>query len=101
MNEHVGFAESERHRTSFGQQIHQPFRHAFDGFAQGGARAFQALAQLALVELGAGRDATIDRHGAQMSRHLVVKGAAHDLNARHVAALRKCILYSLYTPWGR
>ena len=38
----------------------------------------QHLAQLALVELGAGRDAAFDQHLAQALRHLLVQGGARD-----------------------
>src|SRR3984957_11780148 len=98
--QHVGFAELDRHRASVGQQVHQPFRrHALDSFAQGGARDLQELAQLALVEFGAGGDATFDKHRAQVSRHLVMKGAAYDLNdLRHAGgSLKMNFVFTLYS----
>jgi hypothetical protein len=39
---------------------------------------FSSLAQLALVELGAGRDAPFHQHLAQPLRHLLVQGGARD-----------------------
>ena len=39
---------------------------------------FSTSAQLAFVELGAGRDAVFDQHLAQALRHLLVQGGARD-----------------------
>jgi hypothetical protein len=52
---HVGFGQLDGHRAAVGQQVDQAFGgQQLDGLAQRRARHVQLLAQLTLVELGAG-----------------------------------------------
>ncbi|MNT14329.1 hypothetical protein D3C72_1493300 [compost metagenome] len=79
--EHVGLGELHRHRAAVGQQVDQPLgRQQLDGLAQRRARHVQLQAQLAFVELGAGRDAPLHQHGAQARHHLVMQGQPGDFD---------------------
>lgn len=72
--DHVGLGELHRHRPAVGQQVDQPFGgQQLDGLAQRCARHPQLQAQLALVELGAGRDVALHQHGAKARGDLVVQ----------------------------
>ena len=88
--EHVGFAQRHGDRAAVGQQLDQAFgRQHLDRFAQRRARDLQHFGQLALVELGAGRDAVFHQHLAQALRHLLVQRGAGDGNdvGGHLAIL--------------
>ena len=72
---HVGFAQFKRNRAAVGQQLDQTLgRQSLDGFAQRRARDLEHLAEFALVELGAGGDATFHQHFAQALGHLLMQG---------------------------
>ena len=74
---HVGLAQFQRNGAAVWQQLHQALGgQPLDGFAQWRARDFQHLAELALIELGAGRNATFNQHFAQPLGHLLVQVGA-------------------------
>ena len=74
---HIGFAELDGDGAPVWQQLHQALggQH-LDGFAQWRTRDLQHLAELALVEFGAGRNPTFDQHLAQLLGHLLVQCGA-------------------------